>query len=60
MFTGGIGENSAEIRSMICEGLSCLGLELDVEANASARPDAIVSSPASRGLILVVRARETS
>ena len=58
VFTGGIGENSAEIRRMICEGLSCLGLELDVEANASARPDTVVSSPASRGLILVVLARE--
>jgi acetate kinase len=60
VFTGGIGENSAEIRRMICEGLSCLGLELDVEANASARPDAIVSSPASRGLILVCRRGRTS
>jgi acetate kinase len=58
VFTGGIGENSGEIRRMICEGLSCLGLELEAEANASARPDAIVSSPASRGLIVVVRARE--
>jgi acetate kinase len=58
VFTGGIGENSAEIRRMICDGLSCLGFELDVDANASARADAIVSSAASRGLILVVSARE--
>ena len=43
---------------MICEGLACLGLELDVEANASARAATIVSSTPSRGLILVVPARE--
>jgi acetate kinase len=43
---------------MICEGLSCLGLELDLEANASARPDTIVSSTTSRGLILVVTTRK--
>jgi acetate kinase len=58
VFTGGIGENSAGIRRMICEGLSCLGLELDVEANAFSRADTVVSSPASSGLIVVVRARE--
>jgi len=35
VFTGGIGENSAEVRSMICEGLEWMGLVLDPEANAS-------------------------
>ena len=34
VFTGGIGENSPEVRSQICEGLQCLGLELDSERNA--------------------------
>jgi acetate kinase len=34
IFTGGIGENSAEVRSKICAGLEWLGLELDQERNA--------------------------
>ena len=35
IFTGGIGENSAEIRATICEGLEWMGLELDAERNAA-------------------------
>jgi acetate kinase len=35
VFTGGIGENSAEIRARICEGLDWMGLELDPERNAA-------------------------
>lgn len=34
VFTGGIGENSPEVRGLICEGLQCMGLELDAERNA--------------------------
>jgi acetate kinase len=33
VFTGGIGENSAEVRAMVCEGLGWFGLELDPAAN---------------------------
>jgi acetate kinase len=33
IFTGGIGENSSEIRSRICDGLSGLGISLDPAAN---------------------------
>jgi acetate kinase len=32
-FAGGIGENSAEIRSEVCQGLEALGLKLDDEKN---------------------------
>lgn len=34
VFTGGIGENSAEIRASICEGLQWMGLTLDAQSNA--------------------------
>ena len=34
VFTGGIGENSPEIRARICEGLEWAGLVLDAEKNA--------------------------
>jgi acetate kinase len=34
VFTGGIGENAAEIRARVCRGASWLGVEVDQEANA--------------------------
>ena len=34
VFTGGIGQNAAEVRAEICQGLDWFGVELDPEANA--------------------------
>ena len=34
IFTGGIGENAAEIRARITDGLQWMGLEIDPDANA--------------------------
>ena len=36
VFTGGIGENDAEARGTICEGLSWIGVSLDESRNRSA------------------------
>jgi acetate kinase len=36
VFTGGIGENSVEVRQKICEGLDWMGLQLDGGANLAA------------------------
>ena len=33
VFAGGIGENSAAVRRRICDGLQCLGIELDDSRN---------------------------
>jgi acetate kinase len=33
VFTGGIGENSPEVRQQICEGLGWLGLDFDRDRN---------------------------
>jgi acetate kinase len=33
VFTGGIGENSASVRSRVCDGLVYMGIALDEEAN---------------------------
>jgi acetate kinase len=38
VFTAGIGENSAEIRSRICAASAWLGIDLDPEANQARRP----------------------
>jgi acetate kinase len=58
VFTGGVGENSPEVRMAICHGLGCLGLELEVNANAACRPDADVARRGKAARILVVAARE--
>ena len=35
VFSGGIGENAPAIRARVCEGLACLGLELDEARNVA-------------------------
>jgi acetate kinase len=58
VFTAGVGENAAEVRLASCQGLECLGLELDADANARCHPDADVARHAARARILVIGARE--
>lgn len=58
VFTAGVGENSSEVRELVCEGLEHLGLELDRKANLIRRPDADLALEDSRGRILVIAARE--
>ena len=38
VFSGGIGENSPEVRRRVCHGLGWLGIELDPEKNAALPP----------------------
>jgi acetate kinase len=54
IFTGGIGEHSAEVRDRICSGLSHLGVQLDPQRNAKSEP--IISS--GRCTVRVVAADE--
>jgi acetate kinase len=58
VFTAGIGENSAFVRAEVCGRLGFLGVELDADANASARPDATVSKAQSPVRIILLKARE--
>ncbi|HSG71927.1 MAG TPA: acetate kinase [Planctomycetaceae bacterium] len=58
VFTAGVGENSARLRAAVCEGLECLGLTLDANRNADARPDTDVATPESTARVLVVHTRE--
>lgn len=51
-FTGGIGENSAVIRSACCRDLSCFGIELDEELNENGSGDRLVSRGPVRVLAL--------
>ncbi len=38
VFSGGVGENSPEVRRRVCEGLEFLGIALDVDRNAAGGP----------------------
>ncbi len=58
VFTAGVGEHAGEIRRAICNGLECLGLELDDASNAAARADTDVARKSSRGRIFVITTRE--
>jgi acetate kinase len=58
VFTAGIGENSATVRATVCERLRFLGVELDDEANETARPNATVSTSGSSVDVVVLEARE--
>jgi acetate kinase len=58
VFTGGVGERSAPVRSAACRGLEFLGIELDEERNRTAAPEAQISALGSPVAVLVVTARE--
>jgi acetate kinase len=58
VFTAGVGEHAAQVRETICDGLECLGLQLDTQVNATCRADADVTRSGSRGRILVIATRE--
>ena len=56
VFTAGIGENSPEIRTRICEACEWLGVELDRNANLSG--SSRISTPQSRVSTLVIPTNE--
>ena len=60
VFTGGIGENSAEIRTRICSELIWMGVELDAELNSKNGADkgGRISSDNSRVAVYVIPTNE--
>lgn len=58
VFTGGVGEHSAPVRSRAANMFSFLGAAVDEEANETAEPDCDVSAPGARARTLVIAARE--
>lgn len=60
VFTGGIGENSAEIRARICGELTWLGVELEAELNSKhgAGKTGQISSDGSRVAVFVIPTNE--
>ena len=60
VFTGGVGERSARVRTAAVDGLGFLGIELDPASNqrASGEQDVDLSARSSRGRALLVVSRE--
>jgi acetate kinase len=58
LFTGGVGERSAQIRGLAAAGLAFLGVQLDENQNTAATGDVEVSGRGDRVSVLVVEARE--
>jgi acetate kinase len=58
VFAGGIGENSAEARRRICEGLEFLGIVLNESRNSAGAP--LISTEGGRVAVRVIRTDEES
>ena len=56
VFAGGIGENAPIVRARICDGLGFLGIELEEKRNAA--NEGVISVPASRVAVRVIRTDE--
>lgn len=57
-FTGGIGENSAEVRKACCDGLGWLGVELDAGTNEHGKGDRLVSAAGSKVQVVTLGTNE--
>jgi acetate kinase len=56
VFSGGIGENSPQVRSRICQGLDFLGIELDEKRNSISA--AVISKENQRTQVRVIKTDE--
>lgn len=56
VFTGGIGENAAEVRARICQGLGFLGIEIDPARNDAGQT--VISTPDARVTVRVIKTDE--
>ena len=58
IFTGGVGENQINIRKGICERLSFMGVDIDVEANNMRGEEKLISKPDSKVKVYVIPTNE--
>jgi acetate kinase len=57
-FSGGIGENSAEVRAGVCAGLAELGIVLDEERNRTVKGEGRISADGAKAAVWVLPADE--
>ena len=58
VFTGGVGENSAELRESVCQGLEFMGVEFDPSLNKVRGEDTILSKPSSKVKVAIIATNE--
>ena len=58
IFTGGIGENSPDVRKATCENLDYLGIEVDKTANSSKEKEKVISTSKSKASVYVIPTNE--
>ncbi len=58
VFTGGIGENAAEVREAVCMSFAFLGLKLDAQKNEQSPADQDISAGDSAIPVLIVHTQE--
>ena len=59
VFTGGVGENSSDMRESVCTGLEFMGVKFDTEANRGARGvDKLLSKADSKVKVAVIATDE--
>ena len=58
VFTGGIGENAAEVREVTCEAFSFIGLKLDASKNGQSSADQVISTTDSAVPVLIIHTQE--
>ncbi|HEU5432996.1 MAG TPA: acetate kinase [Thermomicrobiales bacterium] len=58
VFSGGVGENSSEIRAAVCATLGWMNISLDPGRNEAAAPDVDIATGDSPTRVLVIRTRE--
>ena len=58
-FTGGIGENSPLVRERSCEGLECMGIQIDPERNKTENgSEALISADDSPTKVYIIPTNE--
>jgi acetate kinase len=58
VFTGGIGENAAEVREATCDSFAFLRLKLDAQKNEQSPADQVISASDSAIPVLIVHTQE--
>ena len=59
IFTGGVGENSADLRRYVCENMGFMGIEIDESINLKTRgTNTLLSTPESKVKVAVIATNE--
>ena len=58
VFTGGIGENSVNVRKAVCSDMEYLGIEMDYEKNELSKGESVLTKDSSKAKVLRIPTNE--